>query len=133
MSLTNLFEKLGAPLTNQRWSWGTTRKDGVVFLRVWQDRKKKIGDNWYMMITHHKAYENDPDSLGYQERLRHVDLVKNGATCYMVMCLAKNPEDRPRQIKSYDKSDVFLGGETKELDGDTWLELKKRVPIREVT
>ena len=130
MSLTDLFDKLGAPLANQRWSWGGTREDGTVFLRVWQDRKKKLDGKWFMMITHHSAYIDNPDSLGYQERLRHVQAVKEGATCYMVMCLADNPEDRPRQIKSYDKNDVFLGGDVREADGDTWLELKERVPIK---
>lgn len=132
MSLTDLFNKLDAPLANRRWSWGGTRKDGTVFLRVWQDRKKKIDGKWHMMVTHHAAYKDDPESLGYQERLRHVKAVKAGVPCYMVMCLAKCPEDRPRQIKSYDKKDVFLGGDCREFEGDTWLELRERVSIKSI-
>ena len=132
MSLTGLFVRMGAPLANQRWSWGAERPDGVVFLRVWQDRRKRIGNKTFMMITHHSAYTDDPDSLGYQERLRHVDKVEAGAECYMVMCLVEDPEERPRQIKSYNKMEVFLGGEIIEIDGDMWLELKERVPVNQV-
>jgi hypothetical protein len=37
-----LFEKLGAPLKNTVWSWGGVRADGAIFLRVWEDEKRKI-------------------------------------------------------------------------------------------
>ena len=40
MSISGLFTLLGAPLANNRWSWGSQRaSDGAVFLRVWQDLK----------------------------------------------------------------------------------------------
>ncbi len=46
MSQAELFETLGAPLKNVRWSWGGVRKsDGAVFLRVWQDGTKKSMGN----------------------------------------------------------------------------------------
>ncbi len=37
MSITAMFENLGAPLANSRWSWGGVRQDGAVVLRVWQN------------------------------------------------------------------------------------------------
>ena len=129
MSLTDLFIKLGAPLANQRWSWGAIRYDGSVVLRVWQDRKRKIGDNWYMMVTHHEKYIDDQDNLGHQERIRHVEKIRKGAKCYMVMCLAKDPSESPRSIKSFNQRDVFIGGAIEEVDGDWWIELAERIPI----
>jgi hypothetical protein len=132
VSLTDLFEKLGAPLANQRWSWGAERADETIFLRVWQDRKRKIGGDWYMMVTHHSAYTDNQGSSGYQERLRQVELVRNGAKCYMVMCLVADADESPRKIKSFNKDDVFLGGKLVEADGDTWLQLSIRVPIKEL-
>jgi hypothetical protein len=43
MTLSQLFEQLGAPLANVRWSWGAVREsDSAVFLRVWQDECRPI-------------------------------------------------------------------------------------------
>ena len=128
MSLTQHFKKLGAPLKNSRWSWGAVREsDGVVFLRVWQDRKIRLDGKTYMMVTHHEAYVGNESSLGYIERLAHVDLVRGGRPVYMIVCIAKDTNARPRKIKSFIADDLFLGGEMIEHDGETWIEQAGRV------
>ncbi|NKC14385.1 MAG: hypothetical protein GKR94_20050 [Gammaproteobacteria bacterium] len=133
MSITAYFEQLEAPLTNPRWSWGAVRaSDGAVVLRVWQDHRIVQDRTPIMMLTHHSKYQGREDNLGYQERLEHVWLVREGATCYMVMCLAVDPEASPRKIQSYNSTDVFVGGELLELDGDTWITLVDRLPWQEV-
>ena len=128
MSLTQHFEKLGAPLTNSRWSWGSVREsDGAVFLRVWQDQKIRIDGKSYMLVTHHAAYVGNESSLGYTERLGHVDLARKGSKVYMIICIVKDPDAIPREIGSFIKDDVFLGGEIIDHEGDTWIEQAGRV------
>ena len=130
MSITDLFYKLNAPLTNPRWSWGSVRdSDGAVILRVWQDRKTKYSDRHFMMITHHEKFVGREDNRGYKERNMHAELIRNGSKCYMVMCLAENVEASPRSIKSFNSNDIFVGGEVIELNGDTWVELSGRIPV----
>ena len=52
-SPSELLRRLGAPILNVVWSWGAVRPaDGVVFLRVWQDRERKVDGKWYTMLTH---------------------------------------------------------------------------------
>jgi hypothetical protein len=134
MSLSTFFTKLGAPLANVRWSWGSVRPDGSVVLRVWQDRTKKFDDKLCVQLTHLEKYGDGrgADNLGYSERLEHLQLIRNGAKAILVMCLAKDPTASPREILSFNKEDVFIGGSLRNVDGDTWIELASRVPIKSV-
>ena len=118
MTLTHLFKRLGAPLANQRWSWGADREDGAVFLRVWQDQKKSIDGRWHLQITHHEKYSDAKENLGYQERLRHLEMLKGGAKCYMVMCLAKDKNAAPRWIASFKEREVSVSGKLAGAEGD---------------
>ncbi len=132
MSQSEHFKRLGAQFANQRWSWGATREDGSVVLRVWQDQMKTIDNARCMRVTFNVKYADDPDNLGHQERLRHVKMIEQGAKCYLVMCLAKDPNARPRVVKSFNKEDVFIGGKLVESAGDWWIELGTRMSIREL-
>ena len=118
MSISSLFKLLGAPLANSRWSWGAQRaSDGAVFLRVWQDLKliDEEGRHYMMVAT---ASTNEDDNLGYQERLRHVQSIRSGAPCFMVMCSAKDPETEPRAIAGFDDESIFVGGDVLETGRD---------------
>jgi hypothetical protein len=129
MNLTNFFKEIDAPLKNSRWSWGSVREDGSIVLRVWQDRKIKHKGSLYMQLSHQEKYGGSSDNLGYRERLEHIRLIQSGKKCYMVMCLAKNTKSTPREIKSFNRSDLFLGGDLCELDSDWYLEIVERVPL----
>ena len=109
------------------------RDDGTVFLRVWQDKKRIVNGKPYIMVTHHDKHANDERNHGYDERNRHVKMIRDGATCYMVMCLAKDTDAIPRDIKSFNQKDLFLGGEMIEIEGDCWLGYTVRVPVSEVS
>lgn len=131
MNQTELFKYLGAPLHNNRWSWGGVRPtDGAIVLRVWQDQKRKIDGKWYMELTSHRRYLKNPSDSGYAERLRHVELIKAGARTLMVMCEAKDIAAQPRDIKSFNDREVFVGGEIVESDGDWWLGMVERKTVQ---
>ena len=130
---SELFRRLGAPLTNTVWSWGALREsDGVVFLRVWQDRERRIDGKWCTMLLQDVAAAPDPGNLGRQERMRHLDLIRSGAACYLVMCEAKDVDASPRTIKSINDREVFVGGQLFELDGDLWIQRVARRPVSDV-
>ena len=134
MNQMEMFKYLGAPLSNSRWSWGAVRsEDGAVFLRVWQDRQARKDGRLYFMVTHHEKYTSKEDNLGYHERLLHVDLIRTGAPCYMIMCLAEDVEAAPRKIKDFNRGEVFIGGKVMELHSDTWIEMVGRKPISVVS
>ena len=134
MSQKGLFERLGAPLVNARWSWGAIRAtDRAVFLRVWQDEIRRIDARLFMRITANEYFQNnDPTNLGWQERLRHVALLRAGAVSYMIMCVARDVNAIPREVQSFNRDELFQGGQLIDLDGDTWLELGGRVRVRDV-
>jgi hypothetical protein len=133
MSISDLFRRLGAPLANHMWSWGAVRaSDGAVFLRVWQDRERKIDGRWYTMVLSNVAEPTDPGNLGRLERIRQLELICNGARCYFVMCEAKDPKAAPRSIRSFNERDVFVGGAVVEMDGDWWIERAARISAREL-
>jgi hypothetical protein len=132
VSQKDLFARLGAPLANARWSWGSSRlADGAVFLRVWQDRVRRYDDKLYVQVTNNKRFRDDPGNLGYQERLNHIKSIKQGARCFMVMCQAIEPHAVPREVKDFNRTEVFPGGELLERDGDFWIELLPRVSVAE--
>jgi hypothetical protein len=130
MTPSEMFKHLGAPLVNTRWSWGAIRaSDGAVFLRVWQDRVMKHEGKRYVLVARTQDKDKAPERLGQQERLRHIAKIREGASCYMVMCLAEDKDAIPRKIKSFNKEDVFVGGELIELDSIVYIELADRVAV----
>ena len=135
MSISSFFSKLGAPLKNVRWSWGAVRdSDGAVFLRVWREDQKSVDDkmNSFVQITDNAKYANDRYAHGWRERLRHIECVRDDKKCYLVMCRAKDSNASPREIAEWDKKNVFIGGELREMNGDTWIEVVRAVPISEM-
>ena len=92
-----------------------------------------MSDKWYMRITHHERHVNEKNNLGYEERLRHLEMLKSGAECYLVMCVAKDPEATPREIASFNKREIFIGGRVIESDGDWWIEMLERKPVGAVS
>ncbi len=129
MSISNLFERVGAPLANIRRSWGAVRKDGAVVLRVWQNETKRINGKTHIRLTHHQAFVGNEGDMGYQERLRHAAQIQAGAQCYMVMCEPRDTNEIPRVIKAFNERELFLAGEIVELAGDLWAPLAAREPI----
>jgi len=101
MSPSAFFRRLRAPLLNVQWSWGATKSDGVVILRVWGDQTEKFGDKRFVRLSYHALFRGTANN-GYNERVRHVTAIKAGAVAYAVMCNAVDPEAEPREIRSFD-------------------------------
>lgn len=104
MTQRDFFAMLGAPLSNFRWSWGSVRTDGTVFLRVWQDQLRRHDGLRFVRATNVQAAEewkeqNHRYKPGYPERLGQVALIRQGAPCYLVMCEAVDVDARPRRVK----------------------------------
>jgi hypothetical protein len=129
MSISAMFDQLGAPLANIRWSWGGIRADGTVVLRVWQNETKRIDGKLCMQLTHHQAFAGRETNLGYQERLAHVERVRSGAKCQMIMCIPKDTKSEPRAIKRFIEREVFIGGGVIDHDGDFWVPIAAREAI----
>ncbi|MEH6585202.1 MAG: hypothetical protein V7720_01525 [Halioglobus sp.] len=127
---------LGAKLSNPQWSWGAQREDNTVFLRVWQDQTKKREDGFlWVRVSYGQGAKLD--SLGNRERLRHIAEIQNGNPGYAVMCLATkqydSAEDGPRNIKSFNRKDVFHIGEIQLGEYDChYAKLIDRVPVSSV-
>lgn len=128
-SPSELFLKLGAPLTNVQWSWGATHPDGTIFLRAWQDETRVVEGKRYIRLVNHQVYEADAGNLGYGERLQHLALIHNGSPGYVVICRAVEPNARPRAIKSFDQRQLIRLGEIRIFEGDEWGEMAERVNV----
>jgi len=132
MSMADLFKKVGAPLKNTRWSWGAVSETGDVFLRVWADERKQLDDKLTVRVTHHKVFADQPENLGYQERLQHIALIGAGARTFCILCRAKDTNAVPRELASFDRRMLFVAGDVIDFDGDSWLELIKRIKVDEL-
>lgn len=129
MCISEMFEKVGAPLLNSRWSWGGTRQDGTIVLRVWQNEARWVNGRAYIQITHNEAFVGKESDLGYQERLFHLEKIMNGAHCFMVMCEPKNPTEVPRQIKAFNERELFRAGSLVRIENDYWAPIIERIHI----
>lgn len=128
MSITALFERLGAPLKNQRWSWGSEASDGTIFLRVWQGETTRIGGKFYVRLTDRHIFEGK-NNRGYEERVAHVQRIREGASVYCIFCEPVDPVAEPKTIKAIIDTHLFPGLSLIEHEGEAWLEFGMRVPI----
>ena len=104
-----------------------------MFLRVWQDAASKLDGTLVVRVTAYEFFRtHDPDNLGWRERLEHLEPVRQGATTYLIMCRAVDPDAHPREVAGFNERELFLGGNLLERDGDVWIQLRDRVPVRDV-
>jgi hypothetical protein len=133
MSVTRFFERLGAPLANTRWSWGARRaSDGAVFLRVWQSEKLIEGGRLHFLVLGDSDENAPAPRLGYNERLKHLEAVRNGAPCYLVMCMARDTAAAQWKIAGFEEESVFLAGRLVQKGRQLWIEALGRKTVPEV-
>ncbi len=131
MDISTYFKLLQAPLVNKVWSWeSSARPDGIVVLRVWRDQRYNINGEQYYRVGHHTARANatTAPSNGYPERLDHLNLIRKGAGCILVLTRAKDTRARPRSIAGFDSKDVGECGGLLEHEGNTYIKFLRLVP-----
>lgn len=131
-TISELFARLQAPLSNVRWSWGSVRAaDNAIFLRVWSDQQLRDGDKVYYRLTDFGYYNEHPGDNGWNERWRHVQSLlsqnrKDGtvrpAKAFLIICEPVDRDAKPRAIKQWNDTNVLVGGELIERNGDYWIE-----------
>lgn len=121
-------ETLGGQLKNPRWSWGAVDPmNHRVFLRVWSDGlAKTVGKERAHIATSNPVH----NSNGFAERHAHIDLIRQGAEGFGVLCIAVDPHATgARRIKSFDDQILLQFGDLTEENGDTFVEIVARVPV----
>ena len=105
-----------------RYTWGAVSRSGDVYLSVWQHDVKILVGKKVVRVLDYDA--PDRQSFPYQEREDHIQMIRYGATCYCVMCVADPDSDR-LSILWCDESELHIGGKIIESsNGDLYLELK---------
>lgn len=130
MSGINAFFRdiLGASFTNPRWSWGGVDHDNRrVFLRLWRDELPLGGSHSSIRIL---RKDHGQGSLGWNERLQHIDLLKAGYQGYAVLCNRARPG--AGAIKSFDRDSILVLGPLAETDQDFTVEISGTRPVSEV-
>ncbi|HEY1784224.1 MAG TPA: hypothetical protein VGG30_01700 [Pirellulales bacterium] len=131
MTLSTFFKSLGAPFVNARWSWGAVRpEDGALFLRVWEDEVRRIDNTQWVRVAANAQYAGSNDD-GWLERLAHLDRIRGGAKCFLVFVAAKDKNAMPRGVKSFLDDAVIEGTKIAEFDGDTRIQLGRRIPAQQ--
>ena len=83
-------------------------------------------------VAARSKYPEDSEDKGWNERLRHIDLIRSNAKCYLVICIAKDVDANPRAVKEFIEDRVFVGGAVTEHNGDSWIGLGSGVDVAQV-
>jgi hypothetical protein len=140
MSATDVFKRLGCPLTGV-YSWAGESPDGKrAAFTVWQDEVKRVdGEYIYLIYPTWERRERAKGEASVDSRPNAIEMrdialraLEREAECFGVMVKAVDPKTLgPRSRESCDERDV----RRLELcrDGDRIIaKLTKRVPIRDV-
>lgn len=118
--ISQLYTVLKAPLCNIRWSWGAQHPKGPVILSVWKDQYRRIGSAYYRKILDMgKVREN---TLGHEERMRHIAAVQAGMPGFMIVCTAVDVNAHNRTISNFNATKLTPIGLIEEHDNCLWAE-----------
>ena len=127
MNISNYFNKLKAPLKNNRYSWGGVKGDGTVVLRCWNEERIKL--NGVDVVLVDKDDYGDYRSHGINERRQHIELIENGADCLLVMCTVKDADAQVWEIATFTNKSVFVAGELIEHEDNRYLSIVDRKAV----
>lgn len=132
MKITSFFEAvLQAPLANPRWSWGAIdATSNRVFLRVWEDQIEPDVDGRKVQVYWNQRVSK---SLGYEERLRHLKALNNGAQGIGILCNATDPQTcKIRKIARFDDKTLLELGTLSEDERGVFARITRSIPIIEL-
>lgn len=129
--ISGFFDReLGAPLNNTRWSWGAINKaTGQLFLRVWTDEREPVKGIDCISILNNQW---QGASSGLPERRVHVELLKNGAEGYGVLCVPRDSA-KGRNIASFDDRYLLRFGHVVEIRGHSYASIAGQIAVEEIT
>jgi len=134
-SITQFFaNELRAPLVNQRWSWGSFQEaTNCVFLRVWAHDLHDAPGGGRMVRLLKEDWTRS--SLGYLERVRHIDRIKGGAEAFGVIATAAPGGSGPSRIQSYNSQELAELGSLLRPDWDPeslFARISRTVPVAQI-
>lgn len=127
-SINKFLARLGFPLSNSRWSWGSHSDMGVL-LTTWSDELHDSGR--FVQVLGSKARAEPKPKQGLNERIDHLRILWSGGLAgYTVIATAKDTKVRPRTIQSYDSENVrAIVSLVVQPNGAIWAELGDDVPV----
>lgn len=140
MNQTEFFNWINAPLCNSRNSWGAIqKKSNNVILKVWSDEEVRLDGKNLILLLHYKSYIDGLAKVGHRERIEHIERVKRGSSCYLVMCYARLSSDasgrerrRISEFSGSSRSHLFCSGDLFEIDNNIYVERLGRISSNEV-
>ena len=129
LSISEFFKiRLNAPLVNTRWSWGALSEDKKkIYLSIWADEITVAdGKTWVIILN------NDLNtSPAKQERIDHIDLIKNGLAAYALIKIAKDVTAIPRDMKEFNSEylRIIKNNFFTDENGRLLAELGDRLPV----
>lgn len=128
LGINAFFQKvLDAPVANIRWSWGAVdERTRRVFLRVWRVDLQQLDGKEVIRVLG-KSRDQRP---GFNERLRHIELLREGYLAFGVQCDKKDVDDGG--IGSFDRDEILRLGEVIDNDGMVYVEVVERVRPDEI-
>jgi hypothetical protein len=129
LSISEFFKiRLNAPLINTRWSWGALSQDKEkVYLSIWADEITVAdGKTWVIILNNDLI-----TSPAKQERIDHIDLIKNGLSAYALIKIAKDVTATPRDMKEFNSEylRIIKNNFFTDKDGRLIAELGDRLPV----
>jgi len=125
--ITEHYAKLGAKMGGV-YGWGAVREDErTVFLSVWMNEGKTIGGKSCYVVL-----RGNPVKItnGRRERVRHLELIRQRAACYLTLCRAVDENADDKHIKTFEGVYLWRGGELVEHEGDLYIEALERIPTK---
>ncbi|HUD43162.1 MAG TPA: HNH endonuclease [Dokdonella sp.] len=115
---------LNAPVANVRWSWGAAdERTRRVFLRLW---RMDIA-NWDGGQVIRVLGNRNTNRPGWNERARHLELIRDGYQAYGVVCDKDSPE--AGVIRDFDRDSLLHLGRVVDRDGMVYLEIAGIAPV----
>lgn len=117
-------DALHAPVANARWSWGAVdERTRRVFLRLWRMDIATIEGRQVIRVLGHAR----PSLPGWNERARHLELIRGGYSAYAVICDKDAPESRT--IRQFNHESLMRLGHVIDRDGMVYMEVAAMVPV----
>lgn len=121
MNISTFFRHvLGAPLHNERWSWGAVHPEtGEIFLRCWNDEIEQFNGQQYVQVEWLDWVDT---KAGRNERRQHVEAIQSGVSGRLVVCYPDTKVKHIRKIDSFDRKWIHqLGSASIVKDGNILL------------